>query len=37
MFADDTRILRKIENQSDLEDPQKDLQNVYDCQEDNNI
>ena len=37
IFADDTRITRKIENESDVESLQNDLETLYDWQERNNM
>ena len=37
MFADDTRVLRKISTEEDVEALQEDLEKVFNWQEDNNM
>ena len=37
LFADDTRITRKIQNESDIESLQSDLETLYDWQKNNNM
>ena len=37
LFADDTRIMRKVKLEDDVEDLQADLQKLYQWQEDNNM
>ena len=37
MFADDTRVMRHVDNENDVEDLQKDLDTIYDWQSQNNM